>query len=535
MKNNMGVLLKMLYISHGRRNVLKYTTDRKQKNTIIAAYIGMIFLYLLLAFGCGAIAFGFGILGLGEAIPSFCAMILSFTLFIFSFFKVNGYLFAFRGYDMLMAMPFSVRSIAAAKFLLMYIGNLPALVSVSLPMLIVYEIFVSFSVWDIVAWLILTAVLPLIPMIAAAAIGAIIAKIGSGFRYKKLVQTILTFIFVIFMFCLRFIIEAVIRSDRVQEILDSFDSIADSFGKYYIPVRWFADAINNNSVSGFLLLIGVSLLLFEGFFFILKGSYRQINSALMTGEVRHKHSKGDSVYKQRSIVWSVAKKEWKRLTGSVIYSTNAAMGEVLVILLAIAALFVDIDSALATLTAGSLRTKESLIPAIPLAVYWVAGMMSTSACSPSLEGENYWIVKSLPIKKWDLYKGKLLFNLLLLTPPTIIGVLSISYAMKAGAVATILGVCSATFLCIFSSSYGLFCGTKFMKLDWTNEVEVVKQGAAVVLYMFPNMFGIMILIAVFIILSFIIPAYIVEIIVLCLSAGLAVLWYNITRWTLIKD
>ena len=32
-----------------------------------------------------------------------------------------------------------------------------------------------------------------------------------------------------------------------------------------------------------------------------------------------------------------------------------------------------------------------------------------------------------------------------------------------------------------------------MKLDWENEIEVIKQSSAVVIYMFPNMFGGMIL------------------------------------------
>ena len=30
-----------------------------------------------------------------------------------------------------------------------------------------------------------------------------------------------------------------------------------------------------------------------------------------------------------------------------------------------------------------------------------------------------------------------------------------------------------------------------MRLDWENEVEVIKQGSAVVVYMFPNMFAVM--------------------------------------------
>ncbi|MBQ7679359.1 MAG: hypothetical protein IJT34_05875 [Butyrivibrio sp.] len=33
------------------------------------------------------------------------------------------------------------------------------------------------------------------------------------------------------------------------------------------------------------------------------------------------------------------------------------------------------------------------------------GMMATTACSPSLEGKNYWILQSLPLEKKTIYQG----------------------------------------------------------------------------------------------------------------------------------
>ena len=35
------------------------------------------------------------------------------------------------------------------------------------------------------------------------------------------------------------------------------------------------------------------------------------------------------------------------------------------------------------------------------------------------------------------------------------------------------------------------CGVRHMRLDWENEIEVIKQGAAVAIYMLPNMFAVM--------------------------------------------
>jgi ABC-2 type transport system permease protein len=46
-------------------------------------------------------------------------------------------------------------------------------------------------------------------------------------------------------------------------------------------------------------------------------------------------------------------------------------------------------------------------------------------------------------------------------------------------------------LCAFSTAWGCVCGVKHMRLDWENEVEVIKQGAAVTIYLLPNMFAAM--------------------------------------------
>ena len=43
-------------------------------------------------------------------------------------------------------------------------------------------------------------------------------------------------------------------------------------------------------------------------------------------------------------------------------------------------------------------------------------------------------------------------------------------------------------MCIFSTISGLRSGLKHRRLDWENEIEVIKQGAALAVYLFPNMF-----------------------------------------------
>jgi ABC-2 type transport system permease protein len=53
---------------------------------------------------------------------------------------------------------------------------------------------------------------------------------------------------------------------------------------------------------------------------------------------------------------------------------------------------------------------------------------------------------------------------------------------------TVLYLILGVVLCAFSTAWGCVCGVKHIRLDWENEVEVIKQGSAVTIYLLPNMF-----------------------------------------------
>ena len=119
MKRKDWLLLRTLLRSTSLRNIYKYTKDKKKKSRIVGNFIGMFILYLLLMAYLIAMCIGYGIIGLTEAIPVMCALTISLLSFVFTLFKTNGYLFAFKEYDMLMSLPFEVNTIVKSKFLYM--------------------------------------------------------------------------------------------------------------------------------------------------------------------------------------------------------------------------------------------------------------------------------------------------------------------------------------------------------------------------------------------------------------------------------
>ena len=256
-----------------------------------------------------------------------------------------------------------------------------------------------------------------------------------------------------------------------------------------MPAKWFAGAIVDGSISDALLLVGVTVLLFSVVFHIVGRSYRQINSALKS----HSASKSYKMTSQKkhSVVTAIAYKEFKRMTGSTTYITNVAIGELLAVILSVVTLIFGFDSIVKVTTQNAPFDSAVLQPAIPFIIYFLVGMMASTTCSPSLEGKQYWILQSLPIRKEQIYQGKMLFNMYLTVPFMCLGVLCLCFSAKVPVINTVLYLILGSVLCAFSTAWGCACGIKHMRLDWENEVEVIKQGPAVALYMLPNMFVVM--------------------------------------------
>lgn len=524
--NRKLVLLRTLLRSTSAWNIYKNCKDKKKRGSIVGAMIGTYVLYLMLMTYCILQCVGYGKFGLTDSIPLLCALVISILAFFLTFLKTNGYLFNFKEYDMLMSLPYQPKDIAACKFIYMYVKSLPWYLSVSLSMMAAYVYFAKARFVVIPVWIILAIFLPLIPMLGASLLGFLIAKIGSGFRNKTLVQTVITFIIVLAAFGSRFFVEKMIRDDKVEEVVSSTAEATEKMGGFYPPAGWFSNSITELRLSDMLLLVGVSGILFAALFILVGRSYRKINSALQSHAASKAFHMDEKHQKQKSILNTIAFKEFRRMTGSTTYMSNALIGQLMCVVAGIAILFVDVDKLIVKMLQGAPVTKEMLTPAIPLIIYFFVGMVATTAFTPSLEGKNYWIVCSLPISKKTLYQGKMLYNMYLTVPFAVFATITFSIAVKVPFVSAVLFVILAVLLCAFSTVWGCYCGVKHMRLDWENEVEVIKQGAAVGLYLFPNMMATMGLVVLVVFLGTKIDPKLISLILILVVAALTAICYS---------
>ncbi len=498
MKKN-RLLLKTLLLSTSSLNIFRYTGDKKKKRKILGGWIGLTVLYVMLMAYFIATCIGYGAMGIIDEAPVLCALSVSILAFFFTLFKTNGYLFNFREYDMLMSLPFEARTVAACKFLYMYVKSLGWYLSISLAMMIGYGIYKRPGIITFILWILLSLFVPVIPMLAASFLGFLIARISAGFKKTNIVQTVLSVLLVLFAFSIRFIMEDIFKNDKVETVLTSLSGLTDRMADRYLPARWFANAITGSGISDILLLTGVTILLFTVVFLIVGRSYRNINSSLKNHAASGNYRMG--AQKKRSILNAIAFKEFKRFTGSTPYLVNVGMGQILCTIVGVLVLILGFDRMVNMITGNAPFDHTVLRPAIPFIIYFFIGMVASTVCSPSLEGKNYWIIKSLPVSMKTVYQGKMLFHLYIAVPFMTFGILCFCISSGTPFTETVLYLILGIVLSVFSTAWGCLCGIKHLKLDWENEIEVIKQGVGVVIYMFPNMILTMILATLAIILG----------------------------------
>ncbi|MEE0932957.1 MAG: ABC transporter permease, partial [Clostridium sp.] len=105
----------------------------------------------------------------------------------------------------------------------------------------------------------------------------------------------------------------------------------------------------------------------------------------------------------------------------------------------------------------------------------------TTNSSISLEGNRLWILKSLPIEPKDIFKGKIITNLIITIPAAIVANIIFYIGLKFEIKYLILNVMISIVFAGISAVLGLIINLYFPKMDWTNPTTVVKQSASVMI------------------------------------------------------
>ncbi|MFW5894859.1 MAG: hypothetical protein ACOCU0_02900 [Bacillota bacterium] len=452
-----------------------------RRSKIKAVLIGLALLYAVATF-FGLLIFMFfdlaellGDSGMGGLVLSFLFTYFIGLTFLIVFLRSNGYLFYYKDFDILGALPLDPRTIFQAKLaLLMVFVYLSALI-MTLPIIFSYFYHVQFSFMSLLMYILAFAFIPLLPLVLVTIVSLAIAKITARFKRSKLISTLL--LFTLFFAGMGFFM-SFSNVEDANPLLSQQAFIRNMEG-VYPPMLWFREAIHEQKVLSIVYLMAFNGIPFYLFIRLMPPFVHRLNQKGLKSKVQTNGRR--AVSKARPVYRNLVMKEFKKMLDVPMYALNAALGPLLLLILPIAALFFK-DSL------ESLFALEGMTSGIQFSLAIFFGFSIVMSYSPavslSLEGKKFWILRSLPLEARTILLSKVVFNLFLTIPFGLIGLLILGNVFAIGFLNMALLALIIISLALASSLWFSVLNMLMPKFHFSTETEVIKQSASAFLAIF---------------------------------------------------
>ena len=468
-------------------NEVLHTKDKKKKQSFALLSVAYVLVILMAISYVGGLAYGYHYLGLGDIVPMYLYTILSILMLVLSFFKAGSVLFSMKSYDIMVSLPVTKSAILISRFVTMYVTNLLFSLIVMIPGLAVHIWFAKPGISFYFISLMAVLFAPLLPLTISSILGALIKGISSRMKKKTLVETFLTVGLVVVIMVGSFRMGPKTENLDMEALKELIGTLTSALGNIFPPALWYHQALQG-SILHFVLLLGIPALIFTLFVWILSKRFTEICTGLNATYAKHNYKLGE--LKAEHVLLSLFKKEMKLYFSSSLYVTNSGIGYILAVLLAGAIAVMGVDSL------ADFMEMPMFLPLIhkvlPFVLAMPLCMMSASACSISMEGKTFWQLQVLPVKAKDIYNAKLLWNLAVAAPFYLASVVLMLIGAKPALSDALHYFLIPLVLLAFCIVLGLACNLWFPKLNWDNEAQVVKQGAAVLVSMLIGMIAVLV-------------------------------------------
>ncbi len=397
-----------------------------------------------------------------------------FTL-VEGIYKASNLLFNSNDDNLLLSLPIKKSTVLFIRVFKFYVFELLFNSLFLIPAIVVYIRYVSVGITFYISSIIALLVLPIIPIVISCIIGAIISGTSSKFRFKNLVQIIITTFFLLIIMYASFNLEKIITN-----LAQNASSINDLITKLYYPAGAYIGLVTNFNIKDLVLFILIHLAIFVVMIFALSKVYFRINSKVKG--VKTKNNKGlinDYKIKTRKPMKALIGKEFNKFIASPVFVINAAFGLVLFVAgcIAICIKFESLITSIQTAGIGiTVEQVKSYIPAILFGFVCISSLMSSITSSMiSLEYKSFNILKSLPVSSFKIIISKVLTAIIIMIPFILIGDIIMFVNFEFTILEMIMIILSSFILPIFAETLGIIINLKYPKLDAENDTEIVKQ------------------------------------------------------------
>lgn len=279
---------------------------------------------------------------------------------------------------------------------------------------------------------------------------------------------------------------------NIEKLLDAlihniggFELITE---EYTLILHYSGLAVETGSPLHLLIFVLLCAAFCAVFVFILSKSFIRIATASgSTAKYEYKRKP----LKASPVQAAMTKKELSYIFGNSVYFLNACFGIFLMLALTVY-VAVTGENCLALLPeefiSDTVRENRAILaPLLALIFSSICLMTQSSACSLSLEGRHFDILKSLPLGFKDIIYPKIYANLLIGAVPAVFFTLICAVRCRFTIPETLLAALTPVLAQATVAIIGICCNLRFPKFDWENEVVVVKQSASVAVSMLISM------------------------------------------------
>lgn len=386
-----------------------------------------------------------------------------------SIFQVKS-IFVGKDYDLLRSMPIKKRDIILSKLITLYVVQV-----IYQFMLIAPACFIGILLYGLDYMMIVVAIvgvffLPIVPMLMACLIALFLALVVDRFRFRNVITVLFYIVLLVGMFSLSFIS----GFDESGSVLGGMESML-----YAIPsLLIFKLAIFDNLLY-LLLLIGISIVLSVGIIMLFVLVYDKAHFIISSHRSNIKYVR--KKMKKQGQFKTLLKLEYKRYFSSRVYMMNTLSSGIvsLVFGVVIAIVFYTLKDSLGAEGQDFFNMLRQVMFISTLVTSFMIGIATPAAVSISMEGNNFWITKSLPISYRMLMVVKLITSISILTPFVLIPMTLICILFTPSLFSIAMMYSISIVYIILASSVGLFINLMFPNFKWKNEAECVKRGMAV--------------------------------------------------------
>ena len=343
----------------------------------------------------------------------------------------------------------------------------------------------------------------------------------SKFKYKNVVEIVLSMIILVGVFYFSFKVE-----DVFNYLLANAESINDFIIKRYYPAGIFSKLVVDFNIKDLLIFISINLAVIIATILVLGKFYFSINSKLKSINTSKTHSKVEPLnFKAKSQTNSLIRKEVNTFFKTPVFIINAGFSLVLFLVLAvsIAIRFDSVATMLIDEETGLGLAKDLIYNNLSIVIFALIsfGTFMTSITSSiiSLEGRNISILKSLPIKPKTILMAKVKAALLITTPAMLVGDLIMFIRFRTNILEAILLIILSILMPLISHLVGIIINLKYPKLEWESPAEAVKQSTSSFIAVMLGMVILMVTVGI----SFALIGNVLPIIALLIAIGISAL------------